>query len=202
MYFIEHTIASNDKVNWWCNNHNLKYFAQNNLHQLSFLQLYITYQIDITSSTVLRLRSLENYKFVLHWLQGPQQTVNQRLLLSNKIQDSLTNATVFSTLDIQSECRQLPGHRGSTQNSALSWTLNGFLPVLLHAIWSIRRTNILPTIDKSVLLGLPFASTYVPRWHPDLLTKYGISRIKHVKLLCLRRLEFTLQGRKYCIGVP
>ena len=122
--------------------------------------------------------------------------------LPDEIQDYLTNATVFSTLDLHSVLAISSGRRGSAQDSILPWTWNGPLPVLPHAIWLSGAPASFQQLMDSVLRGLPFASTYLG----DILiySPNMESHKDHLRqvFLCLQTVGLTLRGKKCCIGVP
>ena len=125
------------------------------------------------------------------------------LPLPDEIQDHLTNATVFSTLDLHSGYWQLPVAETDQPKTAFcpgpGMGLYQFCRMpfgLSGAPASFQR------LMDSVLRGLPFASTYLD----DILVySPNIESHKdhlHQVFLCLHKAGLTLRGRKCCIGVP
>ena len=125
------------------------------------------------------------------------------LPLPDEIQDRLTNATVFSTLDLQSGYWQLPIAESDQPKTAFcpgpGMGLYQFCRMpfgLSGAPASFQR------LMDSVLRGLPFASTYL-----DDILVYSPNMESHRDHLrqvfrCLQKAGLTLRGRKCCIGVP
>ena len=125
------------------------------------------------------------------------------LPLPDEIQDRLTNATVFSTLDLHSGYWQLPVAEEDQPKTAFcpgpGMGLYQFCRMpfgLSGAPGSFQR------LMDSVLRGLPFASTYLD----DILVySPNVESHKdhlHQVFLCLQKAGLTLRGRKCYIGVP
>ena len=118
------------------------------------------------------------------------------LPLPDEIQDHLTNATVFSTLDLHGGYWQFPVAEIDQPKTAFCPG-----PGMEFCRMPFGLTGAPASFQRLMDSGLPFASTYLD----DILVYSPTieSHKDHLRqvLLCLQKAGLTLRGKKCCIGV-